>query len=276
MASRKIIILLPAYNEEESIPLLLPKIFEVCKQLGYQFIFLVGEDGSKDQTAKILDEHKKIYPLIIIKHSLNRGLGETIRDLFEEAAKICQPNDIIIRMDCDDTHEPKYIPLFIEKLNQGYDVVSASRFAKGGRQIGVNLYRGLISYCANLFMKVVFPISGFREYSCGFRAYQASIIKDAILFFGNDFIQLKGLGFTCTLEKLVKLKMMGARFAEIPFVLRYDQKKSSSKMVSSVTTLGYIILAILFHWPWGGWKIIYKKRLKDYSRKNNKFAEKNS
>jgi dolichol-phosphate mannosyltransferase len=80
------------------------------------------------------------------------------------------------------------------------------------------------------------------------------MIRRAIRVFGNDFIQLKGLGFTCTLEKLVKLRMLGARFAEVPFVLRYDRKLSASKMISSVTTLGYLTMAILYHWPWGGWR----------------------
>ncbi len=59
------------------------------------------------------------------------------------------------------------------------------------------------------------------------------------------------MGFTCTVEKLLKFRMMGARFAEIPFVLRYDQKRSSSKMLSSVTTLGYGVLILKYIYPWG-------------------------
>jgi dolichol-phosphate mannosyltransferase len=108
-------------------------------------------------------------------------------------------------------------------------------------------------------MKIFFPISGLKEYSCGYRGYRYSKIKEAIDFFGNNFIQLKGLGFTCTLEKLVKLKLIGAKFAEIPFIHRYDQKQSDSKMVSSITTLGYLIMTVLYHWPWGGWKTEAKK-----------------
>jgi dolichol-phosphate mannosyltransferase len=68
------------------------------------------------------------------------------------------------------------------------------------------------------------------------------------------------LGFTCTLEKLIKLKIIGARFAEEPFVLRYDQKQSSSKMVGSVTTLGYMVMTVLYYWPWGGWRTSYRDK----------------
>jgi dolichol-phosphate mannosyltransferase len=109
-------------------------------------------------------------------------------------------------------------------------------------------------------MKVFFPIRGLREYTCGFRAYRAEMIQRAIMYFGNNFIQLKGLGFTCTLEKMVKLKLLGAGFAEAPFVLRYDKKLSTSKMVSSVTTLGYLVMTVMYHWPWGGWRAQARQR----------------
>lgn len=254
-----IIVLLPAYNEEESMPTLMPKLKDVMEGIKEEYRVIVCNDGSKDSTIKLLEEYSKEMPLEEIRHKINRGLGETSRDLFERAAEICSDDDVIIRLDCDDTHEPKFIPKLVKKLRSGYDVVIASRFAPGGGQMGVYGYRAFISRCANVFMKCFFPIKGLKEYSCGFRAYRGSTIKTAIAFYGNNFIQLKGLGFTCTLEKLVKLKLIGARFGEEAFILRYDQKQSSSKMVSSVTTLGYIVMTILYHWPWGGWRVAVRK-----------------
>lgn len=256
-----IVILLPAYCEEESLPPLLPKIKATMEKMALPYKVIVCNDGSSDRTAEILLEYGDQLPLEVLTHQINRGLGETSRDLFERAAEICEPTDVIVRLDCDDTHEPEFIPTMIAKLDEGFDVVIASRFEPGGGQEGVNAYRAFISRCANLFMKFFFPIEGLKEYSCGFRAYRAGKIKEAIGFFGNNFIQLKGLGFTGTLEKLVKLKLLGARFAEVPFVLRYDQKVSPSKMVSSVTTLGYLVMTVMYHWPWGGWRRGYCKRL---------------
>ena len=66
------------------------------------------------------------------------------------------------------------------------------------------------------------------------------------------------MGFTSTLEMLVKLKLIGCRFAEVPFVLRYDQKTSKSKMLTSITVLGYFAMALLYHWPPSGWRTRYK------------------
>jgi dolichol-phosphate mannosyltransferase len=157
-------------------------------------------------------------------------------------------------MDCDDTHEPNVMASMIAKLDEGYDVVIASRFQPGGGQRGVDGRRAWISRLANLFMKLFFPIPNVREYSCGFRAYRAATIQNAIKFWGNDFISLKGLGFTGTLEKLIKLNVLGARITEVPFVLRYDQKHSRSQMIFSLTTLGYLTMTVLYYWPWGGWR----------------------
>ncbi|MDD2696644.1 MAG: glycosyltransferase family 2 protein [Candidatus Pacebacteria bacterium] len=256
-----IYILLPAYNEASSLPNLLKKIKEVSEgKEDYKVI--VVNDGSKDNTLEILEKLKAEILLEIVNHKLNRGLGETARDAFERAAEISQPDDIIIRMDADGTHEPKYIPELIKKINEGYDVVIASRFQKGGGMIGVNKYRSLISLAASLVMKIFFPIKNVKDYSCGFRAYRAKIIKEAIRIFGNSFIDLKGMGFTGTVEKIIKLRMLGAKMAEIPFQLRYDQKIGKSKMVTSITTLGYLMLILKNIYPWGNQAKEWQKEIK--------------
>lgn len=264
-----ILVLLPAYNEEESLPKLMPKLINILTSLNEDYKILVCNDGSDDNTHQILEKYLNRIPLEIINHKINRGLGESSRDLFEKAAEIVKSGDVIIRLDCDDTHEPEYIPAIIKEVRSGYDVVVASRFEKGGGQKGVSHYRAFISRLANLYMKILFPIKGLKEYSCGYRGYNAEKIVEAIQFFGNNFIQLKGLGFTCTLEKLIKLKLIESRFSEIPFILRYDQKKSNSKMITSITTLGYLIMTLLYHWPWGGWRNSVKKKHNNWNEAIN-------
>ena len=239
-----IYILLPAYNEEDALRPLFDKVKRVMAEMGSEYRIVVVNDGSKDRTAAILNELSHEYPVDVITHKFNRGLGETARDGFEYVAEIAKPEDVVVRMDCDDTHDPAYIPTMMEKINAGYEVVTSSRYAQGGGQEGLDGYRRFISRCANLLFKTAFPIKGVWEYTCGFRAYRVAVIQDALAIFGNKFIDLKGLGFTGTLEKLIKLHLMGARICEIPFVLRYDRKMSQSKVVTSITTLGCIILII--------------------------------
>lgn len=251
-------ILLPAYNEVDALPKLLPKLATVMDERNLSYRMVVVNDGSTDGTAAQLTRFSQEMPLDVVTHAINRGLGETERDGFEYIAARCKPQDIIVRVEADDTHEPEYIFALIDKLEEGFDVVNTSRFQPGGGQVGVSSYRATISRAANLFMHLVFRIPGTRDYSCGFRAYRGGVIQDAIRLFGNHFIQLRGLGFTSTLEMIVKLNILGCRFAEVPFVLRYDQKESNSKMVSSITTLGYLTMALLYYWPFGGWLSQYR------------------
>ena len=257
-------IMIPAYNEENDLPLLLPKVHNALKSRNLAHRIVVVDDGSRDKTAVILEQFKETLPLDVIQHPINRGLGETERDGFEFVARHADPNDRIVRVEADNTHEPDYIVNLLAKLDEGYDVVNTSRFQSGGGQLGVDGYRALISRAANLFMQFVFQVPGIRDYSCGYRAYRASVIQDAIHVFGNNFIQLRGLGFTSTLEMVVKLRLLGCRFAEVPFVLRYDQKGGPSKMVSSITTVGYLIMGLLYHWPFGGWLSQYRGLRKLY------------
>ncbi len=266
-------VLLPAYNEEDSLPKLLPKINRALRSHNQPYRVVVVDDGSVDRTPDLLEEYAQVLPLSIITHPINRGLGETERDGFEYVAAHCDPSDVIVRVEGDDTHEPEYIFSLLEKLEEGFDVVNTSRFQPGGDQLGVDGYRALISRAANMFMQVVFRIPGTRDYSCGYRVYRGRVIQDAIRIYGNHFIQLRGLGFTSTLEMIVKLHLLGCRFAEVPFVLRYDQKKSSSKMVSSITTLGYLIMAVLYYWPFGGWLSQYRGMRELYRQDPEKAVE---
>jgi len=259
-------IFLPAFNEANTLPSLLTKIGNFGGRFSGPYRIVIVDDGSTDNTSEVAMEFAGRMPIDVVRHEINRGLGETERDGFEYVAERCSPEDILVRLDADDTHEPEYILKLIEKIWEGYDVVNTSRFQAGGSQVGVSTYRAFVSLCANKFMKLIFNISGIRDYSCGFRAYRGQVLKDCVSVFGNGFIQLKGLGFTSTLETLVKLNLLGCKFAEVPFVLRYDQKRSQSKMVSSVTTLGYLMMAILYHWPFGGWRVFYRELRNEYAR----------
>ncbi len=254
----KLWVLLPAYNESSSLPLLLPRIDEACTEYGLDWAAIVLDDGSTDDTWDMLTSLKNEYPLVALRHPINRGLGETERDLFEYVAVHAEREDVALRLDCDDTHDPRYFLGMVNALNDRYDVVVASRFQKGGSQDGVHGYRLFLTVAASLYMRLLFPIKKLKDYSCGFRAYRAGILKDAVTVFGNNFIQMKGLGFTSTLETIVKLNLLGARFCEVPFHLFYSRKASPSKMLSSITTLGYMVMTILHWYPFGGWRSCYK------------------
>ncbi|MBI4576426.1 MAG: glycosyltransferase [Planctomycetes bacterium] len=255
----KVHVILPAFNEQNALQILVPKIDAVMRDLGRPYRVVAVDDGSTDGTAMVLQGLSTSYPIEVITHRINRGLGETIRDGFEFVAESAARDDVIIRLDSDDTHDPAFMASLLTRLDDGYDVVGTSRFQPGGGQTGVSFRRAFISRCANLFMRVFFHMPGIKDYSCGFRAYRASVVQDALRIFKNDFIQLRGVGFTCTLEKLAKLHLMGCHFSEVPFILHYGQKASESKMVTSVTTVGYFLLLFLYRCPFYGWRTQFRR-----------------
>ncbi len=209
---------------------------------------VVLDDGSTDRTAEVAKNLAKQYPLELIRHQVNMGLGQTMIDGMEHVAKISAPDDYIVTLDCDDTHEPEYIHAALSKAEEGYDVVVLSRYQKGGGEKGLSVIKSILSRGAGTFLKIFFPIKGVKEYSCGYRVFKASAIQKAIKTFGKNFVRLPHMGFVVTPEILIKLRMLGCRITEIPFVLRYDKKPGVSKNKPLKTISGYFALVVLY---WG-------------------------
>ncbi len=243
-----IYIFLPAYNEEIALPRLVKKFNEVLREEFRSYQILLLDDGSSDRTIAVAEELAKRYPIQLLRHEKNKGLGETMRDGFEHLVKIVQDDDVIVTLDCDDTHEPGFLPAAIKKLNTGYDLVILSRFCEGGGQEGLSATKVFLSQGAGFFLKLFFPIRGVKEYSCNYRVFRGAILKKAGRVFGKDFIRLAHLGFAVSPEILIKMRLLGAKISESPFMLRYGQKPTPSKNNSLRTIRGYF--AIVWNY-WG-------------------------
>ena len=239
-----ILISLPAYNEEQSLEPLLNDIGNVMNELNIDYKILILDDGSTDNTLKILNSFSKKLPLIIKKHNVNQGLGKTLNDLFKESARITNDEDIIITFDADNTHKPKHIPLMLPHFKEGYNLVIASRFRKGSKEIGFPLHRILLSQISSLLLRVIFPIKGVKDYTCGYRAYKSSLLKKAVEKYNENLITFKG--FPGVSEILIKLNELDLKAKEIPLILRYDFKKGKSKMKLLSTIKEYFKLIYYF------------------------------
>ena len=243
-----IFVFLPALNEEIALPRLVKKFDLEFTKSGKAYKIIVLDDGSPDRTAETAQALSGRYPVELLRHKKNLGLGETMRDGFEHLVKIIQDDDAVVTLDCDDTHEPEFLPAAIKKMDSGYDVVILSRFCEGGGQSGLSATKTFLSQGAGLFLKFFFPIRGVREYSCNYRVFRGSILKKADRVFGKDFIRLAHLGFAVSAEILVKMRLLGAKIGESPFVLKYDQKPTPSKNNSFRTIKGYFAIVWTY---WG-------------------------
>lgn len=241
-------IFLPAHNEETALQRLVPKFHQAFTALGEPYKIIVLDDGSSDRTAQVAEGLGKTYPLELLRHSTNLGLGRTMVDGLRQAVDVSQDEDIVVTMDCDDTHEPKYLGAALSKLREGYDLVILSRYQAGGGEKGLSPVKSFLSKGAGCFLRLFFPIPGVKEYSCGYRVMRASSLKKAFTAFGNDLVRMPRLGFVVTPEILIKCRMLNFRIAEVPFVLEYGQKPGPSKNRPLKMILGYFALVWLY---WG-------------------------
>ena len=227
-------VVLPAYNEETGLAALLDKMHHALDGLDYQI--LVVDDGSKDRTSEVA----RMGGAEVLLHPQNKGLGATVRDGLIEAARRARPEDVVVVLDADDTHPPSRILAMQRKLDQGYDVVIASRFRLGSRVVGVSWSRRLYSWGASWLFQLFYPIHGVRDFTCGYRAYRAEALQKALECYGPNLVERDG--FECMVDTLLKLRKLKLRFSEVPFILRYDRKAGATKMNIRRTILDTLLL----------------------------------
>ncbi len=232
----KVIIVLPVYNEAKSLPPLLRRIERSMAQAAISYRMVVVDDGSTDGSSGIARSFGRSLPVAILEHQKNEGLGKTIRDGLRAAVAQCSDNDLVVSLDADNSQPPELVPEMLKRLEAGFDVVIASRYAPGARMLHVPVYRRLLSGLGNTAYSLSLRAKGVRDYTCGFRAYRASILRKGLQAYGRGLISSPG--FECMAEILIKLWRLGARIAEVPFTLDYGAKPSLSKMRLGRTLLG--------------------------------------
>ena len=212
MSKNKIIISIPAYNEEKTLGSVIDEIKKVMKGTNYNYEILVLDDGSKDNTSVIA----KKSGAIVVSHSVNRGLAQTFKDEMGECLK--RKADIIVHTDADGQYNPGRIPQMIKKVEEGYDLVLGSRFL-GGRISHMPFSKRIGNI---LFSRVLSSLTGVKitDSTTGFRAFSARIAKEI------DLINT----FTYTQEQIIRAARQGFRITEIPVETR---KTRNSRLFKS-------------------------------------------
>lgn len=242
LAVPTVFIILPCYNEEENIENLIKSIEKTCSSLPYQIIAV--DDGSKDKTGEILNKLKEKLPIIIVKHSKNKGLQAALKSGLTEAIQKAQPWDFIVTMDSDLTHDPKYIPKMISEMGDTFDVVIASRFVPSAKQKGIPAHRRMLSKAISHIGKLLFKLP-IKDVTSGYRCYKVDVIAKIMEKYGQSFIEAEG--FEVSFELLVKAQRIGAKITEIPFYLDYSRKRGRSKLKVRKTIHNYIRLIRKLH-----------------------------
>ncbi|HNA60842.1 MAG TPA: glycosyltransferase family 2 protein [Elusimicrobiota bacterium] len=219
-------ILLAAYNEESALGDVLNGIARALADGDYKV--WVVDDGSRDGTSRVADEWRKKIPLIVLQHSVNRGLGAALQTGLDALRGALRETDVLVTLDADNTHPPALIPRLAAPIEEGTaDIAIASRFVRGAVVAGVPFFRRLTGCAASWLFRIAVPLRGVRDYTCGFRAYRGGLLRKGFAAPGRMITEN---GFACQAEWLIKLGRLAPRVVELPLLLRYDRKPTPSKM----------------------------------------------
>lgn len=234
---RTIRFVVPAYDEAASIGDLIDRISQVAAEAAWSWELIVVDDGSTDGTGEIARARADAgLPVSVLRSECNQGLGCTIRTGLRAACDAASATDVIVTLDADLTQDPAYVPAMLAKLDEGHDVVIASRYRRGSAVEGLSSARRMLSFGASALILLVRPIRGVRDYSCGFRAYRASALQQGFKRYGDELVSESGFG--CMVEIAERLRE-SASFAEIPFVLHYGEKRRPSAIRIGPTIRAY-------------------------------------
>lgn len=233
-------VVLPAYNEARDIGRLIRRVAAALSEGPYRVVLV--DDGSDDATVSEAHDAARQTgaPLVVLRHPRNLGLPAALRTGLKWVAERAGPGDAIVCMDADNTQDPAVIPRMLRTLREGYDVIIGSRYRRGAGEVGVPLGRRVLSRGVNLLLRVLAPVPGVRDYTCGFRAYRAAVVRAALRRFGDGIIESRT--FACTAELLLRLDSIGCRVGEVPLTLRYDMKRGKSKIRILPTIWEYLRL----------------------------------
>lgn len=212
----KKLIVIPTYNERENIKRILKRVMAVDPAVEV----LVVDDGSPDGTAGIVETIMQNEPRI---HILNRtekgGLGPAYIAGFKWALQ--RDYEMIMEMDADLSHRPRYLPRFFQAIDET-DIVVGSRWMPGGRIANWPIQRVMLSRMASLYCKLILwvPVS---DMTAGFVAYRRHVLE------ALDLDQVRSDGYSFQIEMKYKALKRGFKIREIPITFT-DRKEGQSKI----------------------------------------------
>jgi dolichol-phosphate mannosyltransferase len=215
-------IVLPTYNEKENLPQVVQKLLNVFDNHHVKGNIIVVDDNSPDDTGKLADQiAAKEQRVQVIHRKGKMGLGTAYIAGFRHALENNMA-DLVFSMDCDLSHDPAYIPDFIDMHLKGYDVVVGSRYIEGGGVENWGMHRRIMSKGANLLSSTILGVK-VKDMTTGYRCYSGQVLKEIEM----DSITSNGYSF---LEEVLFLcNKKGFAIGETPIVF-IDRTFGSSKL----------------------------------------------
>ncbi len=222
------LVIVPTYNERENLPSIVAAVHE---HLGEADLLIV-DDNSPDGTGALADQIAAKDPRVHVLHRPGKqGLGTAYVAGFKWA--LARPYEFIFEMDCDFSHDPKYLPLLLAAVEQGADVALGSRYVEGGGTVNWGPLRKVISRGGSLFARTILGVR-VLDLTGGFKCFRRHVLEAIDL----DSVAAQGYGFQ--IEMTFRAIRRGFRVEEVPIVFvdrRVGQSKMSKKIFLEALTL---------------------------------------
>ena len=219
-----IAIVIPTYNEKETLPSLIEKIFDKIRPLIEELHVIIVDDSSPDGTADIARNlGDKFQKISVIQRPKKMGLGAAYKDGFTHVLQKLESN-LVVQMDADHSHDPSELVNMIEKIVD-YDFIIASRHVTGSSVTGWGFSRKVTHSIAGAIAKVSANID-IEDCTSGFRMFKRSALEKI------EFDKIEADGFAFQIEVLYQLKQKGFRGLEVSTTF-VNRTKGESKMGSS-------------------------------------------
>jgi dolichol-phosphate mannosyltransferase len=216
----KVVVVVPTYNEKQNLPILTKQLLALPIP-GLEI--LVVDDNSPDGTGQLADELSIASGgrVNVMHRTGKQGLGTAYVQGFKKA--MADGADIIVQMDADFSHDPKYVPQLVDGLKDA-DAVIGSRYVKGGKlDERWSIGRRLLSWWANSVWVRSILSSPVQDSTAGFRAWKRQTLV------GMNLDRIKANGYIFQVEMTYVALRLGYRFREIPIYFA-DRKYDKSKM----------------------------------------------
>ena len=219
-------IVIPTLNEAENLKQLIPQLYFSLKDQEVEVIIVDGH--STDSSRNIVSEYSKEYPRLRFILQSGKGFANALTEGMMNAS-----GRVIVTMDAEN-HKASEIPLLLEKLSQGFDVVVGSRFLKGSK-VDLTPERFFSTRIANKIAQAALELK-IKDTSSGFRAYDAETLKKVVR---------KGIKteyFSCQVELLEKIKENGGNLGEVPVhYIRRDKGESKYNLTPALKDASILV-----------------------------------
>lgn len=223
----KYVILIPTYNEAETIERIISEIF---RQYPEVFIKII-DDNSPDGTANIVHSLSKKYShLSLLNRPKKEGLGKAYIHGFKEVLKDLEATHLIM-MDADMSHDPKYLGEIIEQ-SKTCDLVIGSRYITGGKTIGWETWRKALSYFGNLYARIILR-TGVHDLTGGFNCMSLSKLREI------NLEAFDSSGYAFQIELKYTFIIHRATFKEVPIIFA-NRTGGESKISNHIISEGII------------------------------------